>query len=303
MKPLSLHLFAAAAVACLVSSIAQAGTTSTVVSFQDSVFANVGASTVSDARSHIAPPPTSSTVHNYQAYNTNEEVRMYAAASTSPGTQLSFAFGQDGYASYTLFSSNNKAGAVMKVGESFHIKIDLTNTEATWQDLTLQARHGLRYGIYANDQRSRTGSLQGSEYLHALADFSLRIDGAEVWESIFDRRMDTSGANPYAYLRNDGGNEPFIDIALGTWAPLETRVLEFSFNGSVETNANDAANLMMSMAPIFNAGSITAALGQPRDPFGGGANPVTPVPEPSTYALMLAGLAVTGWVARRRRRA
>ncbi|RZS52351.1 PEP-CTERM sorting domain-containing protein [Sphaerotilus mobilis] len=35
---------------------------------------------------------------------------------------------------------------------------------------------------------------------------------------------------------------------------------------------------------------------------GGTTGPVTPVPEPETYAMMLAGLAVIGWQARRRKR-
>lgn len=55
----------------------------------------------------------------------------------------------------------------------------------------------------------------------------------------------------------------------------------------------------------FAIDNLTLGQADPLSPLnGGGGQPpiVTPIPEPSTYALMAAGLGVVAWVARRRRR-
>jgi von Willebrand factor type A domain/PEP-CTERM motif len=53
---------------------------------------------------------------------------------------------------------------------------------------------------------------------------------------------------------------------------------------------------------ISSVQDFTIRVGEATGGGGGGGDPVPAIPEPSTYALMLAGLAGVGWMARRRRR-
>lgn len=107
---------------------------------------------------------------------------MYSTASTTPNTSLSFGFGHDGYASYGLNSINNTNGAQMRAGETFRLSVDL-NTSTDWLDITMGAWHGMRYSMFLNIY-PQTG-LGVGEYMHLNADFSLMVDGIEVWERVF----------------------------------------------------------------------------------------------------------------------
>lgn len=303
MKRLAFTTSLTAALLILGTPPSWASPMASVLLFQDNAYASVGSSTQSQSSAYIAAPPTASTAHNYAIYNTGEEVRVYATATTAPGMNLDFRFGDDGYASYSLHSIANASSALMKVGESFRIQIQVTNPEASWQALTLQARSGMRYSMYTYERYNSGGGLNGNEYMHLFADYSLRVDGQEVWERGLDLRMDASGAHPYAFLSNinppNAANEPLLNIALGSWAPHETRLLEFSFDGFAETNADATTHAFMSLAPIFNAFGLSTAPGQPRPPITGG--PAAQVPEPPSAALALGALALAGALTRRRR--
>ncbi|MBP1203077.1 hypothetical protein JOD97_001091 [Duganella sp. 1411] len=73
-------------------------------------------------------------------------------------------------------------------------------------------------------------------------------------------------------------------------APVEERVVEQPFAGR-PVPANQ---------PVFPGGSVRPILPPPNPP----GNPhVTPVPEPETYAMLLSGLGLLGFAARRKRRA
>ncbi len=63
------------------------------------------------------------------------------------------------------------------------------------------------------------------------------------------------------------------------------------------------AALRNTLAPTGEPGSFVAAGEVQRAPDADAVAPTfaTPIPEPETYALMLAGLGVLGWAARRRR--
>lgn len=302
-------LLALAAVAALHAPTAQAAALSSVTTFEDSLSLLWPGGNTSDGRSTIAAPPFSSTAHNYQAYSplSDQEARMYAVASTHPGTNLGLSFGGDGYTSYTLYSRNNSGGALMRSSADFLFEAQLTNTEASWQRLTLNATSGMRYSMYTNERAQTGGGLDGAEYMALLADMSLVVDGSEVWARTVSHRMDNSGTAPYAFLsnRNPPNTELTQAIVLGDWGPNETRTLRFSFTGWAETNALGSTNAFISMAPLFNTGLVTTAAGTPRSPSGGGSSgggssaPVASVPEPGSAALAAAAL-LLAWRGRRR---
>lgn len=82
----------------------------------------------------------------------------------------------------------------------------------------------------------------------------------------------------------------------GGWLGTDDSPMFFSFSGLLDS----AYTLAIESLVVRDRGLLNLPVG-----YVGGlvtmAAPVAPVPEPSTYALMLAGLAAVGWVARRRR--
>lgn len=99
------------------------------------------------------------------------------------------------------------------------------------------------------------------------------------------------GGNPYvAALGADGSVLESWDLA--ALAPISTPdgFNQFAFRG-ISRDSADIYGLRFGNAYILAAGTATGAV-----PTG----PVAPVPEPSTYLLMLAGLGAVGFVARRR---
>jgi hypothetical protein len=104
------------------------------------------------------------------------------------------------------------------------------------------------------------------------------------------------GGNPYiAALGADGSVLESWDLSV--WAPVSTPggFNEFAFRG-ISRDSADIFGLRFGNGYIIAAGTATGAL-PPTD------GPVAPVPEPSTYALMLVGLGAMAVVARRRRNA
>jgi hypothetical protein len=73
--------------------------------------------------------------------------------------------------------------------------------------------------------------------------------------------------------------------------------------GNNSSTPNNTLDFNVNMAGITEASFVANALGFTftADLIGSGSTPVPFVPEPETYALMLAGLGVVGFVARRRR--
>jgi hypothetical protein len=93
---------------------------------------------------------------------------------------------------------------------------------------------------------------------------------------------------------NAGSGFGFLDVVGGAAGAF--------FNTNTFANAFDTASAGLSDL-IFTSSFRTGTGGD--FPIGGtanlNANAVTPIPEPESYALMVAGLMAVGWVARRRR--
>jgi len=97
-----------------------------------------------------------------------------------------------------------------------------------------------------------------------------------------------------------------ISGSTGTIGGLPAAAATVSFvptNSAFFTNPNAASFYTTALTSFINAeGTVTpTASGFMIDNGGGSLHFATPIPEPETYALMLAGLAVVGFVARRRR--
>jgi hypothetical protein len=97
-----------------------------------------------------------------------------------------------------------------------------------------------------------------------------------------------------------------ISGSTGTIGNLPAAAATVSFvptNSAFFTNPNAASFYTTALTSFINAeGTVTpTATGFMIDNGGGSLHFATPIPEPETYALMLAGLAVVGFVAGRRR--
>jgi len=102
-----------------------------------------------------------------------------------------------------------------------------------------------------------------------------------------------SGLVSFEYSLSDSGFSPRIFTSVGQLDPLTPTFSGFStynfstpYSGSLNINYSKPGTSLAGMFTIRNL-----ALG----------SPVSPVPEPETYAMLLAGLGVMGAIARRRK--
>ena len=107
-------------------------------------------------------------------------------------------------------------------------------------------------------------------------------------------------------------NSYVFDSAVGTaknWANIEQSNINSKVSFSIANNVGDAANfyqLVRNSNRSTTAGTVSTVLSQASTgyqwQFDGSTVVAAAVPEPETYAMLLAGLAIVGGIARRRRR-
>ena len=108
--------------------------------------------------------------------------------------------------------------------------------------------------------------------------------------------FDGEGGNVAPFIAAlDASGEVLESWDLSVRAPISSPdgFNQFAFRG-ISRDSADIYGLRLGNAFIVAAGSADGGLP---------AAPVAPVPEPSTYALMLAGLGFVAWHARRRKQA
>ena len=139
------------------------------------------------------------------------------------------------------------------------------------------------------------------------AQFAVSTVGFKDVVVTFDlRHSGTSSAYEQVQYTLDGTN--FVDIALfsnTTKDSWNTRTVDLSAIAGADNNASFAFRVVSTFAPGTTAYKATDAAGTYATTGTWRFDSVTiaaaPVPEPGTYAMLLAGLASIGFVARRRR--
>lgn len=152
----------------------------------------------------------------------------------------------------------------------------------------------------------RNGSLGGGAVyagLDSLTGFmDFRLTGGPVtqfgaWVNYYGGlQYDGEGGNAAPFIAALGADGQVLESwDLSVRAPISTPdgFNQFAFRG-ISRDSADIYGLRLGNAFIVAAGSADGGLP---------AAPVAPVPEPSTYALMLAGLGFVAWHARRRKQA
>ena len=127
--------------------------------------------------------------------------------------------------------------------------------------------------------------------------FNLLVNGQSLFESnpigtSISAAVNSLGAINFSFTENTGAANYAVNG--GYWAP----------NTSIGLIGQNMAFANKSYAYVlgYNDSAGTARLGD-WDDFAVGVNftPTTPVPEPETYAMLMAGLGILGWTARRKK--
>ncbi len=229
-----------------------------------------------------------------------------AQAALGPGTLAftSFNADEDGFslvtfadiaANTTIYFQDNEwngqavgAGGAFNTGEGLH----------TWSTGASPIAAGTVVRFAAVDQASRSASIgtlasSGDTGLNATAETIYAYLGATVSEpTTFLAAVSTGGFGSNGTLDNTGLQTGVSAVSLTASTDyaqyVGMRSGEASFAGYLQ-KVNDASNWTMIV------GGDQAAMMPDTTAF-----TITPVPEPETYALMLAGLGLVGWAARRR---
>jgi hypothetical protein len=195
---------------------------------------------------------------------------------------------------FVTASTNPSASATFTAGAG-SLEIDLTNTLGTDIVTVAQAISGLAFNVTGWNTSDITNSLVTSGDMYVIAS-----DGSRTAYGGSDLQWVVSYSGPQIYLSIFGGPDPAGTIlpddpsypsannsiaGNGPHNPFYAGTVHLSFTGLSGVTLDSVVSNV-----AFNFGTVNG-------------NVVPGIPEPSTYALMFAGLAAVGFMARRRRQA
>ncbi len=127
------------------------------------------------------------------------------------------------------------------------------------------------------------------------ASFSTSVNGA--FSDVWTFNVASPGASAAASATNISFN------GAGGIAGFSGTLASIALSGSAVPSPPVVVNVLAGFTGVLSAGAYTLTIGGNAGSGAsyGGNVVLTPVPEPETYALMLAGLGVVGFVAARRR--
>jgi hypothetical protein len=129
--------------------------------------------------------------------------------------------------------------------------------------------------------------------------FGFFVDGVNFAKFSNGDLISNTPGNPTNFISNPvGGGLYGIEYNGLTQVFTVTGVLGAGGPGGVHSFSVGVADTNDS---IFDSGVFVSSLMAGKADGGGGIGPINPVPEPETYALMMAGLALVGAVARKRK--
>jgi len=190
----------------------------------------------------------------------------FANGGSAVASQLN-SFGAAGYGIYGLFTIN---GTAAQVGAG----ITATFSSATLQ-LFIDPGQNTSLGFVGNT--ATPGGVMGDDYL--IATYSLAAGEAHVFGGLANGDFDT-----------------LLNLTLSNNGTAQDGQSYFSSPALFYTQENFGGNTETLTGASLTSSFVASATGAGTELF------LAPIPEPETYALILAGIGALGFIARRRRR-